>query len=343
MTRQKWTIGVVAAAFSVSLAPALWAQDNRGPQGGGEGSRANTGATTGSAGARGGDGGSSAGSSSSSSAGSSSTSGMGSSGGFSGGMTGYSPARERAPERPGAAYSGDRGGGSGGETRATPRGSSAASGGEAARGAGGSNSMYYAGETARDRAPVPAYSRPRDGRTVTGTAGERVGPPPGSGGGSPCGGRECGGYYPIYDPYYYWGYYDPYYYGYGYRYANYWMPGYGFGFGYFGYDPFLFGGYYDPYIYAFGSGQSSGGYGVGQYRGVGSLRLKVKPQNAQVYIDGYYVGLVDSFDGMFQRLEIEAGSHRVEVKAEGHEPVQFDVMVQPGETVTYKGELPRIR
>lgn len=341
MTRQKWTIGLVAAAFSISLAPAAWAQDSRGPQSSGGGSRPNSGETTGSAAPRGGGGGgTSAGSASSpsGSSGSSSTSGMGSAGGFSGGMTGYSPARERAPERPSAAER--RGGGTG--ERATPRGSSAASGGEATRGAGGTNTMFYGGETARDRAPVPAYSRPRDGRTVTGTAGERTYPPPGSGGG-PCGGRECGGYYPIYDPYYYYGYYDPYYFGYGYRYSNYWMPGYGFGFGYFGYDPFLFGGYYDPYTSVYGAGQSSGGYGVGQYKGVGSLRLKVKPANAQVYIDGYYVGLVDSFDGMFQKLEIEAGSHRVEIKAEGFEPVQFDAMVTPGETVTYKGDLPRIK
>jgi hypothetical protein len=199
--------------------------------------------------------------------------------------------------------------------------------------------MYYGGETARDRAPVPAYSRPRDGRTVTGSAGERVVPPPSGGGGDVC--RGGCGYYPIYDPYYYYGYYDPFYYGYGYRYSNFWMPGYGFGLGYFGYDPFLFGGYYDPYAGAYG--QASGGYGASQYKGVGSLRLKVKPANAQVYIDGYYVGLIDAFDGMFQKLEIEAGSHRVEVRAEGFEPVQFDVMVTPGETVTYKGELQRIK
>ncbi len=123
------------------------------------------------------------------------------------------------------------------------------------------------------------------------------------------------------------------------------MPGYGYGFGYFGYDPFLFGGYYDPNAFiGYGQGYpSGGGYGVGEYRDAGSLRLKVKPANAQVYVDGYYVGLIDNFDGMFQHLSIEAGSHRVEVRAEGYEPVQFDVLVTPGETITYKGELNRIK
>jgi hypothetical protein len=45
---------------------------------------------------------------------------------------------------------------------------------------------------------------------------------------------------------------------------------------------------------------------------------------------------------MFQRLGVEAGAHKIELKAEGYEPVQFDVMVAPGETVTYKGEMKRI-
>ena len=55
----------------------------------------------------------------------------------------------------------------------------------------------------------------------------------------------------------------------------------------------------------------------------------MKPESGQVYVDGYYVGEVDSFDGTFQRLAIEAGAHRVEIRADGFETVQFDVMVTP--------------
>lgn len=332
MTRQKLTISLVAAAFAVSLTPVLAAQDTRG--GGQAGSRPNTGSTTGSAAPRGGGSSGSSGTTSSSSGGSSSSGSSSSSGmGSSSGSSGYAPVRERAPERPSASER--RGGGNAGE-RAMPRGTAATPGDNNARGtsgAAGTSSTYY-GEGS-NRAPVPAYSRPRDGRTQTGGAAERTF-------GIPSNGHV---YYPIYDPYYYSGFYNPFY-SYGYPYASYWMPGFGYGFGYFGYDPFLFGGYYDPYYagYGGGYGQSSGGYGTGAYRGaVGALRLKVKPVNAQVYIDGYYVGVVDSFDGTFQRLEIEAGSHRVEVRAEGFTPVQFDVLVTPGETITYKGQLQPIR
>jgi hypothetical protein len=71
--------------------------------------------------------------------------------------------------------------------------------------------------------------------------------------------------------------------------------------------------------------------------------LKIKPRQAQVFVDGYFVGEVDSFDGMFQKLGIESGGHKIEIKADGYEPVQFDVLVTPGETVTYKGEMKRIQ
>ena len=34
----------------------------------------------------------------------------------------------------------------------------------------------------------------------------------------------------------------------------------------------------------------------------GSVRLKINPKQAQIFIDGYYVGIVDSYDGAFQKL-----------------------------------------
>jgi hypothetical protein len=80
-------------------------------------------------------------------------------------------------------------------------------------------------------------------------------------------------------PYYY-PYYNPYWYGFG----------FGFGFGY----PYAYG-WYPPYPY----------YGYGYYDYTGAARLEVTPREAQVYVDGYFVGVVDDFDGMFQRLNLE--------------------------------------
>jgi hypothetical protein len=109
--------------------------------------------------------------------------------------------------------------------------------------------------------------------------------------------------------------------------------GYG-GLGFGGY----YGGYYDPWWYdgynpAYGSGY---GYGYGYD---GALRLKMKPREAAVYVDGYYAGRVDDFDGIFQRLHMESGPHRIEVRLDGFEPLMFEVRIQPDRTITYKGDL----
>jgi hypothetical protein len=159
---------------------------------------------------------------------------------------------------------------------------------------------------------VPAHARPRNGAPVTGSAVRRQTPPVGPG-------NIFVGYYP--------------YYGYG----SYFFPGYGFGLGYSFYDPL----FYDPYYYGY-SGQGGYGYSRG-YRDTGSLRLKIKPREAQVFVDGYFVGTVDEFDGIFQRLGIESGGHRIELKADGYEPLQFEVLITPGETVTYKGDMKAIQ
>jgi len=151
-------------------------------------------------------------------------------------------------------------------------------------------------------------------------------------------------------PYYPYGYYP---YGYYPYYGGYWGSGYGYGLGYmydpfwspFGYSGYGYGGSYgygNPYDSGYYVGGGSGGYDR-TVRDTGSMRLKIKPREAQVYVDGYLVGDVDSFDGAFQKLGIESGGHRVELKADGYEPLQFDVLITAGETVTYKGEMKPIK
>jgi hypothetical protein len=71
----------------------------------------------------------------------------------------------------------------------------------------------------------------------------------------------------------------------------------------------------------------------------GGLRLKIEPRNAQVFVDGYYAGLVDDFDGHFQQLKLAPGPHHVEVRTPGHEPLKFDVNIRPRQTTVYEGTL----
>ena len=60
--------------------------------------------------------------------------------------------------------------------------------------------------------------------------------------------------------------------------------------------------------------------------------------DARVFADGYYVGIVNDFDGIFQHMNLEAGPHHLEIRWGNSEPIAFDVYVRPGETTTFRGD-----
>jgi hypothetical protein len=158
-----------------------------------------------------------------------------------------------------------------------------------------------------DRA-VPRGSRPNPGGQ---TVGQAVLRPDGPGYRPP---QSGGGWYSSY-PYY------PYY-------------GLAYGLGYYGfYDSWW--GWGSPYGYDNGY---YGSYG-NEPSGRGGLKLKVEPKLAEVYVDGYYMGTVDDFDGTFQKMELEVGAHHIEIRASGYQTIVFDVRIEFSDTVTYRGEL----
>ena len=63
-----------------------------------------------------------------------------------------------------------------------------------------------------------------------------------------------------------------------------------------------------------------------------SLRLQVSPRETEVFVDGYYAGTVDDFDGFFQRLHLEPGEHEVTLYLPGHRTVTQKILLQPGGT-----------
>jgi hypothetical protein len=131
---------------------------------------------------------------------------------------------------------------------------------------------------------------------------------------------------PVYNYYYYPRRYYPY--------------GYGaFGLGYFYYDPYT---WYPPSYYSGYYGGSyyggSGGY-YGGFFDEGELRLSVSPRYADVYVDGYFAGRVDDFDGTFQSLKLESGPHHIQIVAQGFAPLDFDVRIEQGRKITYRGAL----
>jgi PEGA domain-containing protein len=202
----------------------------------------------------------------------------------------------------------------------------------------GSGSTQAATNNPAGNREVPSWSRNRGGRPSTGTAVPRSpdNPAPGS-----------AAYYQYYLSRY--GYYNPYFYdpagiygfyGFGGGYYGFYNPYYSpYGFGGYGLDPGFGYPYYgdpnDPYMYGEGYGSYSSRVYSGE--GNGTLKLKVKPKDAKVYVDGYFAGLAD------QKLTLNGGNHKVEVKADGYETSEFDVLITPNKTLTFAGDLKKLQ
>ncbi len=63
-----------------------------------------------------------------------------------------------------------------------------------------------------------------------------------------------------------------------------------------------------------------------------ALRIEATPKEAQVYVDGYYAGIVDDFDGFFQKLRLPPGEHEVALFREGYRTVRQNVYLTPNST-----------
>jgi hypothetical protein len=84
----------------------------------------------------------------------------------------------------------------------------------------------------------------------------------------------------------------------------------------------LHGYYYPRYYYEYGS-----------YSAHASVRLLVEPSEAEVYVDGCYAGVVDDFDGIFQRLHLTPGTHEITLRLGGFQTWSAQVYAVPDRTV----------
>ena len=71
----------------------------------------------------------------------------------------------------------------------------------------------------------------------------------------------------------------------------------------------------------------------------GGVALEITPSDADVFVDGEYAGRVEDFDGTTQPLTLTPGTHRIEVQAQGYEPMTVDVGIQAGQIIPYRGAL----
>ena len=128
-------------------------------------------------------------------------------------------------------------------------------------------------------------------------------------------------------------YYDPYAYSWGYPRSRFGL-GYGYGYGYndYGYGYGDYSGYY-PYSYG-----SSYRYRSGN---IAQVRTLVEPSKTRVYVDGYYAGVADDFDGLFQRLNVSPGRHDITLKLEGYTSHTLSVYAGRDQTLKLRWDMVR--
>ena len=97
----------------------------------------------------------------------------------------------------------------------------------------------------------------------------------------------------------------------------------------FYYHPY-FGFYYGPY---YGPFYPHPGPSFGPPRfGESALRTRVTPAETHIYVNGYYAGRADDFDGLFQRLYVPAGAHTIDLYLEGYRTLRQNLYLAPGDS-----------
>ena len=85
-----------------------------------------------------------------------------------------------------------------------------------------------------------------------------------------------------------------------------------------------------PYPYPYG----------GYWHGPESdLRIEVTPKEAGVYVDGYFAGTVDEFNGTFQRLHVLPGEHEIVIYLDGYRSIRERLYLSPHATRKIVGML----
>jgi hypothetical protein len=72
---------------------------------------------------------------------------------------------------------------------------------------------------------------------------------------------------------------------------------------------------------------------------VSTLKLKVQPDRAAVFLDGRYIGHVGEFGGKFHSLVIASGTHRIKVELPGYRTFETEISLLAGQKSEVKTEL----
>jgi hypothetical protein len=101
--------------------------------------------------------------------------------------------------------------------------------------------------------------------------------------------------------------------------------------------------YYDPYYYPYDYYPQAGGAvtinpGPGQSN-MGGVSFDISPDEAEIWVDGNYMGQVSDYTPSSQPLGLNPGRHHIELREPGYQVSSFDVDVVPGQVIPFQGTL----
>lgn len=110
---------------------------------------------------------------------------------------------------------------------------------------------------------------------------------------------------------------------------------------------FIGGYFYDPFFgpYPWWPRAAYPYWYVPVYDRYAEVRLRVEPkaaEDAAVYVDGFYAGIVDDFNGVFQALPLTPGGHSIVLYLEGYRTVRRNIYLRPGSTFKLRETMQRL-
>jgi hypothetical protein len=91
-----------------------------------------------------------------------------------------------------------------------------------------------------------------------------------------------------------------------------------------------------------GQPQGQGSVGVApEQTALGGVSFEITPGDAQVYVDGSYMGVVSNFSPSSEPLTLTQGRHHIEIRAAGYQTMTFETDVITGQVIPYRGAMQR--
>ena len=110
---------------------------------------------------------------------------------------------------------------------------------------------------------------------------------------------------------------------------------------------FIGGYFYDPFFgpYPWWPRTAYPYWYLPVYDNRADVRLRVQPEEAEdaaVYVDGFYAGIVDDFNGVFQSLPLTPGGHTVALFLEGYRTERHSFYLRPASSFTLRATMERL-